>query len=57
MATPILAILFAFLLLGERPSAAQWIGGGVIIVGMVLSRPKRVRDRGPIVMENSLAAG
>jgi drug/metabolite transporter (DMT)-like permease len=36
--TPIAAILFAFLILGEAPTTAQYIGGSVIIGGIVLSQ-------------------
>ncbi len=34
---PILAIAIAYLLLGEVPSAAQYLGGSIIIVGIVLN--------------------
>lgn len=55
---PILAILFAFLLLDERPTTAQLVGGGVVIVGMLISRlgrhPAAIETR---TMERSLAAG
>lgn len=34
---PVGAILAAFLLLGERPTLAQYVGGGIILAGIVLS--------------------
>lgn len=34
--TPFLALLFAYLLLGEVPQAAHWVGGTVILAGMVM---------------------
>jgi drug/metabolite transporter (DMT)-like permease len=36
--TPIMGILAAFLILGEVPTRAQYIGGSVILVGLVLSQ-------------------
>ena len=45
-ATPIVGVLAAFLMLGERPTSAQYIGGAVLVCGIVIglfagrSRPK-----------------
>lgn len=36
--SPIAGILFAFLILGEVPTAAQYIGGSVIILGIILNQ-------------------
>ena len=36
--TPIAGILAAFVILGEAPTFAQYLGGGVIIVGIILNR-------------------
>ena len=33
-ASPVVGVAFAALILGERPSAAQWIGGSIILVGI-----------------------
>ena len=53
--TPVLALFFAAVLLGERPGLAQSIGGVVIIAGMLIAgRDKRPMTEGS--MENSLAA-
>jgi drug/metabolite transporter (DMT)-like permease len=35
--TPVAGVAFAWLLLGENPSAGQWIGGLVIMIGVVLN--------------------
>jgi drug/metabolite transporter (DMT)-like permease len=46
--TPAIGILAAFLILGEVPSLAQYIGGGVILLGIAIrlwgGRQKRQRD-------------
>ena len=34
---PILAIIMAYLILGEVPTAAQYIGGSLLLVGVILS--------------------
>lgn len=34
--TPVAGVFFAWLLLGEHPSTGQWIGGLVIMVGVIL---------------------
>jgi len=34
---PVFAALFSFVLIGERLPAAGWLGGGLILVGMLLS--------------------
>ena len=45
-ATPIVGVLAAFLILGERPMSAQYIGGTVLVCGIIIglfagrSRPK-----------------
>ena len=36
--SPIAGILFAFLILGEVPTIAQYIGGSVIVVGIIFSQ-------------------
>jgi drug/metabolite transporter (DMT)-like permease len=36
--TPIIGIVAAFLILGEAPTFAQYLGGGVILIGVVLSQ-------------------
>lgn len=35
--TPVAGVVFAWLLLGEHPSTGQWIGGLVIMVGVLLN--------------------
>lgn len=35
--TPVAGVAFAWLLLGEKPSAGQWIGGLVIMIGVLLN--------------------
>lgn len=37
MLQPVLGIVFAFLLLGEVPHTTQWIAGGIIFLGMLVS--------------------
>ena len=34
--TPVAGVFFALLLLGEHPSTGQWIGGLVIMAGVIL---------------------
>ncbi len=36
--TPVIGLLAAYLVLGEVPSSAQYIGGSVILVGIFLSQ-------------------
>ncbi|MEO1465941.1 MAG: DMT family transporter [Cyanobacteria bacterium J06633_1] len=36
--SPIAGILFAFLILGEVPTIAQYLGGSVIVIGIILSQ-------------------
>jgi len=59
MTAPLLGILFAWLLLGEVPSAIQWGGAAVIFAGMVVTRlgpsTSRVPDDANLGMEKSLA--
>jgi drug/metabolite transporter (DMT)-like permease len=57
MSSPFLGILFAFLLLQEVPTGAQWIAGAIILVGMVVTRlgPRREGEVVP-APEQSLAA-
>lgn len=53
--TPILSIVFAMILVGERPGTAQIVGGVIILVGMFIAG----RDRAPVTettMEKGLAA-
>lgn len=35
--TPVAGVAFAWLILGEQPSTGQWIGGAVIMVGIILN--------------------
>lgn len=42
--SPIAGILAAFLILGEVPTTAQYIGGSVIIIGIVLNRIGVIRQ-------------
>jgi drug/metabolite transporter (DMT)-like permease len=35
-ATPIVGVLAAFLILGERPTSAQYIGGAILVCGIVI---------------------
>ena len=35
--TPVAGVAFAWLLLSEKPSACQWIGGLVIMIGVLLN--------------------
>lgn len=34
---PLTALLLSFLLLGENPASAQWLGGGLVVAGMLLT--------------------
>jgi drug/metabolite transporter (DMT)-like permease len=36
-ATPVLGIVFAFLILGQVPSLAEWMGGAVILLGILFA--------------------
>jgi drug/metabolite transporter (DMT)-like permease len=36
--TPIVGIIAAYLVLGEAPTLAQYIGGSLILVGILLSQ-------------------
>jgi drug/metabolite transporter (DMT)-like permease len=38
MLFPFFAICFAYVLLGEIPKTTHWIAGGIIVVGMLVSR-------------------
>ena len=38
--TPVLGILFAYLLLHEVPDMSQWMGAAVILAGMAISQIK-----------------
>lgn len=45
---PVLATLFALIALGENPSVTQWIGIGVVTVGLVVVQaPAALRSLGP----------
>jgi drug/metabolite transporter (DMT)-like permease len=43
--SPIAGILAAYLILGEAPTFAQYIGGGVILLGIALNQIGVVRQR------------
>lgn len=48
--SPIAGVLFAYLLLGEVPMQAQYIGGGMIVVGIAVGllselRPAKGKDK------------
>ena len=43
--SPIAGILAAFLILGEVPTVAQYIGGGVIIIGIIFSQIGTARQK------------
>ncbi|MGI2907715.1 DMT family transporter [Tolypothrix sp. VBCCA 56010] len=45
--TPIIGILAAYLILGEVPSSAQYIGGSVILFGIFLSQVGILRQSSP----------
>jgi drug/metabolite transporter (DMT)-like permease len=45
--TPIAGILFAYLILGEPPTQAQYIGGGAIFGGIILSQIGIQREMSP----------
>ncbi len=57
--TPIAGVLFAALLLGERPGSAQWIGGAVVVAGIVLAQVPlwRARDKSAAAPEKVAAVG
>lgn len=42
---PIAAIAFAFLILGETPTAAQWVGGSIMGASLVMSAIDALRHR------------
>ncbi|MER3433564.1 MAG: EamA family transporter [Leptolyngbya sp. ERB_1_1] len=48
--TPIAGILAAFLVLGERPTSAQWIGGSIILLGIILSQIGIWRRKSDLMM-------
>ena len=41
---PVFASLASWLWLGERLSLTQWVGGGMIVVGMLVAEPKETSD-------------
>jgi drug/metabolite transporter (DMT)-like permease len=41
---PVFASLASWLWLGERLSLEQWLGGGMIVVGMLVAEPKETSD-------------
>ena len=41
--SPFFGVFFAWLLVGENPSAAQWTGGAIIAVGMAIARRGKPR--------------
>lgn len=55
--SPIAGILAAYLILGEAPTFAQYIGGGVILLGIALNQIDVVRQRtqSPTVLPATLA--
>jgi drug/metabolite transporter (DMT)-like permease len=63
--TPIMGIIAAFLILGEVPTLAHYLGGGMILAGLILSqigmRPKMLHStllmgNSMVPMEQALAA-
>ena len=44
---PVFASLASWLWLGERLSLEQWIGGGMIVVGMLVAEPKEAVSHQP----------
>lgn len=44
LSSPLFGVLFACLLLEERPGMAQWLGGGIIVVGMTLTQLGKLRS-------------
>ena len=42
---PIAGIIFAFLILGDVPNLAQYVGGGVIIIGIIFSQLGTAKQR------------
>ena len=55
MLTPGLGLLFAWLLLDEVPNLAQWTGGLIILVGMMVTRLGN-KAPPPAMLESQLAA-
>lgn len=57
---PIVAVLAAYLILGEAPTSAQYLGGGIILCGIVLSqignwrRPSASRSSHPQKIETGV---
>ena len=48
-AEPVFAALASWVWFGERMSALQWAGGGLILVGMVLAElPRTETDSNPV---------
>ena len=43
--TPVIAILVAWVVLGDRLALLQWLGAAVVVVGLLLTRRSRVRVR------------
>lgn len=55
---PVGALLAAYLILAEAPTEAQWIGGGIILCGIVLSLfGVRSRSQMPKAMPENMAIG
>ena len=46
--SPIAGIIFAFLILGEVPNLAQYVGGSVIIVGIIFSQLGTAKQRNSV---------
>ena len=49
--TPVAGVFFAYLLLGERPTWGQWVGGAVIMVGVALHLFGEGKDLKPESLE------
>jgi drug/metabolite transporter (DMT)-like permease len=52
MLFPFFAVLFAYLLLGEIPTAIHWIAGAIIVAGMLVSRSG---ERAEEAMEDTMS--
>lgn len=54
--TPVAGVVFAWLLLGEHPSTGQWIGGLVIMAGVILNLiGERFSSRLEVPMEENVS--
>jgi hypothetical protein len=57
MAEVLFAIVFAWLLLGQLPSAMQFLGGAFILAGVTLVRADELRGPGDVVEEAQRGRG